>query len=676
MRVITLFPLLLLSLAGIAAELPITDVVLFTSGVGYVQRSGTVTDTATVELTFMTEQINDLLKSLVVLDLNGGTAGSVSYAAKDPVHKTLQAFALDLSDNLSLAQLLTRLRGVRVEVVTTKSIIGKVLGVETRTRKVGDDVFEETYLVLLTDDGIKAVALAEITNLRLLDPKLNQELQEAMKVLASGLDSGRKPVQITFAGKGTRKVLVGYLTEMPLWKTSYRLVLGEKENLLQGWAIVENTSDADWTKVKLSLVSGRPISFIQDLYTPLYVPRPVVVPELYASLRPQRYGATLEEAEAEPEPAEGEGKAEDMDGTRTRVLPSMPPPPRPQTSTPPTPHTGWSAGDLRQSVVTAAVATNLGQAFAYDIKDPVTLPRQQSALLPILAGAVQALPVSIYTPDNQTQHPLYGVQMTNTTGLHLMGGPLTVYRDGVYAGDATIEDVQPGEKRLLAYAIDLGVQAERQSPQNLETILAMKLVHGALTVTRKYRRTTHYTFRVADARDRTLVVEHAFLSGWELVEPKLFDERTDALYRFIRKVPGGGTLKLGVVEERTAIQEYRVVGLDSSVLVDYLQTGNTSKAVQQALQRVIALQAEVRELTRQRTVAEAEIRAISEEQGRLRANMSALDRNSDLYKRYVTKLDDGETRIERLRALITDLYGKIEAKRKELEDYVNGLDLE
>jgi len=231
----------------------------------------------------------------VLLDLDGGQIGTVSYGAKDPITKTLGSFAIDLSDNPTYGQLLNRLRGVQVEV-NGESVadVGTVLGVETKKIAAGkDQVIDVEVLNLLTDGGFRSIRLDEIMYLQVKDDRLNAELRDALKVLATGLDNQRKPVAIAFNGKGERHVIVGYLAETPIWKTSYRLVLGEKENALQGWAVVENTSDADWTNVRLSLVSGRPISFIEDLYSPLYVRRPVVQPQLYASINPVAYQASV-----------------------------------------------------------------------------------------------------------------------------------------------------------------------------------------------------------------------------------------------------------------------------------------------------------------------------------------------------------------------------------------------
>jgi len=653
-----------------AAELPVTGVTLFSSGVGYIQRAGTVTDDAVVQLSFKPEQINDLLKSMVLLDLDGGQIGTVSYGAKDPITKTLGSFAIDLSDNPTYGQLLNRLRGVQVEV-NGESVadVGTVLGVETKKIAAGkDQVIDVEVLNLLTDGGFRSIRLDEIMYLQVKDDRLNAELRDALKVLATGLDNQRKPVAIAFNGKGERHVIVGYLAETPIWKTSYRLVLGEKENALQGWAVVENTSDADWTNVRLSLVSGRPISFIEDLYSPLYVRRPVVQPQLYASINPVAYQASVvggaifgidgTAAEAEDDSNEGgNGQWHAVSGK-------------------PQPESAPMNQLMSQSVQSAAAARDLGQAFEYAIKDPVILPRQQSALIPIVTGPAGAWKISIYNPAVQAQFPLYGLRLKNATGAHLMGGPITVYDGDVYAGDAVIEDMQPDEQRLISYAIDLGVTADHNEGAGTEEILAITLVKGLLNVQRKFRRTVDYTFAIKDGKDRKIMVEHPINPGWDLVAPKEFDENTGDLYRFILPVSAKDGGKLTVTEERTVKESLRVMEMNAETLVSYQKTGKISPAVRDALQKVIQAQGKLTDLRAQRAQKEQRITKIRAGQNDIRQNMDRLDHASDLYKRYVTMLDQQETEILQLQKDIEGLQQQEDAQRKELNDYVAGLNLE
>lgn len=659
-----LFLLLALALGIVpvwAADLPITDIALFSSGVGYFQRTGVVQDTASIQLSFKAEQINDLLKSMVLLDLDGGTVGSVTYGTKDPVSKTLEAFAVNITDNPSLGQLLNRLRGVRVEIQATNTLTGVIVGVETRKKVIKEEVITFEVLNLLTDAGLRSIQLDEITSIRILDERLDRELKEALAVIATGLDNQRKPVVVTFTGTGARRVVVGYLQETPVWKTSYRLVFEDDKKdqaLLQGWAIVENTSDADWSNVRLSLISGRPISFIEDLYTPLYIARPVIQTQRITSIGPVQYEENLEMS---------------LDGDefmpRTGKGPQGPAgPPAPSAT-----DDGPIMGHVRASVASAATASNLGEAFQYAIKDPVTLPRQKSAMLPIITGDVDAWKVSIYNAGVQPKFPLYGLRIKNTTGQHLMGGPITVYHDNRYAGDATFEDLQPGEQRLISYAMDLGVAGERAEDPQRQEVLAINIVAGQLSITRKSLRTVKYTFAVKDGKDRKLIVEHPYLEGWDLVEPAKADERTDTLYRFNLAVSGKDGAKLTVVEEHIDEEMVVLTTMNAPTLLAYINTGKASPQVRNALQKLADMQVQLQNLITQRQLREREINTISEEQNRLRQNMNSLDRGSDLYKRYVTKLGEQETRIETLRTEIADLLQQEQAQRKAIENYVAGL---
>src|SRR5262245_48209536 len=284
--------------AASQATLPLTKIVLYASGVGYFQRDGHIDGYGQIALRFKVDNINDLLKSMIAQDFDGGQVTTVTYDSRDPITRTLKSFAIDLTDNAGLGNLLWQMRGERVEVAAPNLMQGVILGVETKKERVGDkDVIEVEYLTLLTENGLHSIPLPQVQQLRVTNEQLNVELRQALAVLAASHDTQKKTVSLDFNGVGSRRVRVGYIMETPVWKTSYRLVLSETEApFLQGWALVENTTDEDWQDVRLSLISGRPISFTMDMYEPLYAQRPVVVPEVYAALRPQVYGQAMETA--------------------------------------------------------------------------------------------------------------------------------------------------------------------------------------------------------------------------------------------------------------------------------------------------------------------------------------------------------------------------------------------
>ncbi len=289
--------------AETSVQLPIGQVVLFSSGVGYFQREGQIDGDARVDLSFPVSDINDLIKSMVLRDLDGGHISAVSYDSNAPVEKTLQSFAVNLSANPTFGQILNQARGEKVEVVLQQAnaaqsgtMTGSIMGVETKQEAVDKALVNVEQLNMWCADGMRSVKLSELQRVRFLNPIMDNEVRKALDTLTLSHDTQKKAVSINFVGEGKRNVRVGYVIENPIWKTSYRLVLGkEKEDkpFLQGWAVVENATDEDWKDVHMALVAGRPISFQMDLYTPLYVPRPTVVPELFASLRPVTYSGDL-----------------------------------------------------------------------------------------------------------------------------------------------------------------------------------------------------------------------------------------------------------------------------------------------------------------------------------------------------------------------------------------------
>ncbi len=289
---------------------PIRQVILFNSGVGYFQREGDVNGKAQIDLAFPASDVNDLLKSLVLQDLGGGMVSGITYDNQDPVEKTLQAFALDLTFNPTFGQLLNQARGEKVEVsihsaggAPAGSLTGVIVGMESEpaittssdpARSIPAAVTSRDKLNLLTSEGFRSFPLDQIERVHFLSLELQKEFSRALTVLASAHDTQKKHVRLHFSGEGQRKVRVGYVVENPIWKTSYRLALDAAgKAFLQGWALIENVSDNDWNDVRMILVSGRPISYQMDLYPPLYVPRPIVEPELFAALRPPNYNGPI-----------------------------------------------------------------------------------------------------------------------------------------------------------------------------------------------------------------------------------------------------------------------------------------------------------------------------------------------------------------------------------------------
>ncbi len=656
-------------------DLPVTKAMLFSSGVGYFEHSGAVDGDGTVRLSFKTEQINDVLKSMVLMDLDGGTVTSVAYAGNDPVDRALGSFSIDISGQPTLADLLRQLRGAEVVVDT---ITGKILGVEAENRTTGNPpvTVTEHILRLVTDKGIQSVRLSATTSLMFTDKKMQGELNEALALLIGAKDTDRKPVDVRFIGKGKRRVRIGYLVESPVWKTSYRLDLSPEEPLLQGWAIVENTSDNDWKSVNLSLISGRPISFVQDLYTPLYLDRPVVIPELFASLRPRLYEEGIDSGRK----AEKLAESREMDSLLRA---------RRSAATPAAPSAGAGFGgrsesgkdradaafDLGSSVQAMASGSGVGELFQFTIEHPVNMQRRRSAMLPIVNQKVKAEKISIYNARQHATVPLNGVYLTNTTGLKLLSGPVTVFDGSTYAGDAQIGHLAPGEKRLLSYALDLAVTIDPTAASS-NKVTAIKMVRGVLHVTRVTTFTQKYSVKNKATEKRTLIIEHPFVNGRNLVAPKTFEEKTPQVYRFRVPIEASTNGDFIVEEQQPGLQQVVILSASPNSYLAYLSEGVISDAIRQALQKAAAMQNEISQLEGQLNQLIQQKAAIEQGQDRLRKNIETAGRDTQLGKRYLEKLTQEEDDIEKLTGQIQETRAKVNTKRKELADYLNGLNLE
>jgi hypothetical protein len=684
------------SAADPAAELPLKKVVLFNSGVGYYEHHGSVDGDKSIDLKFNVEDVNDLLKSLVPQDLDGGKVSTVTYSSRDPITKTLQTFTVDLTRNPTLAQLLDQVRGEKAEIETSKTITGTILGVEKRKRAVKDEVLEEEFLNLLTDAGLTSVPLAGVQRIKLTNEKLDAELRQALAVLALAHQNDKKTVSLRFNGEGKRRVQVGYVQNAPIWKTSYRLVLSDDAPLLQGWAIVENTTEEDWKDVNLSMVSGRPISFVMDLYQPLYVGRPTVEPELFASLRPQTYGQDMNSRNAEFARKADALKETELDGLAmgrrqisngyANAAPGAPPP-APMAKAAAAPYemqnrgrdraAAW--GDEKRSigiVASAATATDVGEMFQYNIEAPVTLARQKSAMLPIVGEKVKGDKVSIYNPSVHAKHPLNGLRLTNSTKLHLMQGPITVYDDGAYAGDAQIENLAPGTERLISYAMDLDTEVAQAQTQKPSQLTSVKIVKGVLYANNKLEREQTYTAKNSGKKTKSVLIEYPLDASWKLVTPEKPEEKTRDRYRFLVKAEPGKPAELKVKEEQQLSSQFLLTNMDSNQILIYSRAQVTSEAQKKALEEVRTRQLKLSDLRQQLQRLEQQVRIIDQEQARIRQNMNQLDRNSELYQRYVKKFTEQEDGVEKLRMEIKDLEAKIDADMKSLNEYLANLSVD
>jgi hypothetical protein len=530
------------------------------------------------------------------------------------------------------------------------------------------------------------VKLADVQRVRFLNPVMESEIRKALETLALSHDTQKKAVSISFKGEGKRQVRVGYVIESPIWKTSYRLVLAKAKDekpFLQGWSVVENTTDEDWKDIRMALVSGRPISFQMDLYQPLFVQRPVVEPELFASLRPVAYSGGMDRNKAAqtatrmpaPEAAEladeadGERAGKEVHERSKSLAAGL------RGSIKKAAKAGWAGGEDglklgEAGVASAATASKLGDFFQYAIDRPVSLARQKSALLPIVNKDVDGTRVSIYNERTQAKFPLLGLKFKNTSGLHLMQGPITVFEGSNYAGDARILDLQPNEERLLSYAVDLGTEVNPVPATDNGRITEVKAVKGILHTRTRLRESKTYTIKNRNEQDRLVLVEHPVRNDFHLTDKVKPSETASDFYRFEVKVAPGKAEELVVSEEKDFGETVVLTNLNDDQVRHFISQPVTSSKVKAGLQRTIELRWELAKTQREIAEQERQLQVIVQDQTRLRANLKELPSDSPIAKRIVEKFGQQETQVEKYQADIKKLQGQEHSQRKAMEDYL------
>ncbi len=553
---------------------------------------------------------------------------------------------------------------------------------------VGDKttIINDATVSLLTDTGISSVTQTDIRSMEILDKELADELQRALATIAQHRDDRWTTINLGFTGKKERKALVAYTHEAPVWKTSYRLILPDDTDgspTLQGWAIVENDTNEDWNDVRLTLASGRPVSFVMDLQTPLILRRPIVPVPMIALLGPQMYeggyanglasrSRSMDQATTFTVEEGAANYTEDIASFQTKRTPL----PGSIAGRRPTDQAFGgsitSADLINNSAAAGASAGDVGQQFFYTIDAPVSIARGKSSMLPIISAPIEGRRLSIYSWNSTDSRALFGVRLTNNTGLDLAPGPLAVYDSGAYAGDAVIQHVSPGADRLLSYAVDFDLDAHRKENSTHE-ITKIRISKGLIVQTTSSIRTTSYTFTNNDDEPRMVLIEHPKIAGWKILGETTPNEETDSLYRFELPIAAGETEDLKVVVENIRFQRVGLTNMNIAQLQVYVRNGVASKAVLDAVSHAAGIQSKINSLQARFNQLNEETNRVTAEQSRIRKNMNSIERRSDLYTRYIKKLNAQETRLESIDSERQDIQRQRNAAQQELSDFLSGL---
>ncbi|TMJ26393.1 MAG: DUF4139 domain-containing protein [Alphaproteobacteria bacterium] len=631
-----------------AQDLTLKRVMLSSGGLGYFEYEAAVEGDATLKLTVSLDQVDDVLKSLVVYDDKGGVGG-LSLPGKEPLKQAFKDLPFDESSLQSPAALLATLKGAQVSVGGSRAVTGRIVSVasETVSLNEGRATTTRTRITLLTERGLQQFILEEAENLQFADAALREKVAQALAAIQSNRTKEARTLELAARGQGRRTIRVAYIVEAPVWKASYRMTLpadpAAARSALQGWATLENLSGQDWRDIELTLVSGRPVAFHQALYEAYYVTRPEVPVEVAGRLMPNvdRGGVAVAEkaAPAAPAPAMNDFRNRQQQRGVAEVASAPPPPP--------------VAGSADQFE-----ATDAATQVVFKFPRPVSVENGRTLSIPILDRQVPAQRLALY---------------------QLPPGILTIYeRDKAgnvaYVGDARLSGFPVGETRLLAYALDEKITIERDAAQT-DRIASGTIAGGVLRYSRLLRHTTTYRARGPAKEPRQLVIVQRRLQGWTLVKPESKAvEISEGNYRIPLQLPGGdktGTFE--IVQEQTQQQELRLADSAADQIRVFAQAQEFDAKTREALGKILQLQQAVAEAQRQMTRIDTERQQIVQEQARLRDNLARVPANSDLQRRYLATLDKQETDLEALAKRRAEAEKAVEAARDALRAYVSQL---
>jgi hypothetical protein len=674
--------------------LPIRRVILYSNGVAYIERRGFVSGNAEVNLSFKQSQVDDVLKSMIVLDLGQGKIGAVSYNSSAPVSARMSEIPFSVNpvtaEGGGIAGVLSQLQGAKVAVASAKGVvIGSVLTVERKTIRSEKESSITNVLVIASESGeISSFDLNDVKSIKLLDEGTRKDLNEFANATASARRLDAKTITVTSEGSGQREMIVSYTIAAPIWKTTYRVVLDEAgKPFFQGWAIVDNVSEEYWEGVQMSLVSGSPISFIQNLQKPFYRYRPVVPTPQDLQLQPQVYepqgsssniqtNISSQKIEALPKGVDVTSVLKSVPGARNQNLSG-----------------GFSVdgasgaentftvdgqevsnyrtGTLnsnnmmlsqtkvsdaligaKSGVSATATGDEIGDLFEYRIDRPVTVMRNRSALIPIVQTKMDGERVSVYNETVRQDRPLSGVLLKNMTSLTLEAGSMTVIDGNAYAGEALMERLKSKEQRLISFALDLGTHVRVRSKGDREPAKLIKAVNGVFQV--HYFQSSEKVYQISNQTDRpkVLYIEYPIRDGWELSEnsPKP-DYQTQRYYRFRVELKGLEEKEITISLRQPLMDTYQLTSLSKNELEMFVARRYINEETRTKLTKLINIRTSIAQLDGKLGAFDDEVEKIEADQKRLRENIESLSKTTEaktLIARYIAKAGEQETRLEEM----------------------------
>jgi hypothetical protein len=678
-----------------AAEVPLKKVSLYSSGVGFFEHIGVVDGNAAIALPFNINGINDALKSLVIREEGGASTGAapqVNYPSENTYWKTLQSLKIDVSGNRGIAEILQSLKGAEVSITTPAQVLlpvpvtGRIVNAEAREyiQPQNGGKTAELTVTLSTSSGLSVIPLKDIRHISFKDKEIEADLNRALNLIGSYNEGGSRDLLINAPGSGRRNVNISYVIPAPVWKVSYRLDLSSGEPFLQGWAIVDNDGDIDWDGVELSLVTGRQASFIQNLYEPYYQNRPNVPLNIAGAAEARVYedGYSYEQGAAPvAENFALRKSANDSTGApEGRALFAQAAPQMAERAQADSAAYGFIGGGGRTGrAAPQAEGRAAGDQFEYRFQKPVSLPRRQSAMLPIIEAPVAIKKTLIFSgsngrADGSISNPQISAELTNNTGMKLPAGPITVFDGGAYAGDALLNFFPEGEKRYISFGDDLSVSGSSNTASS-RFVQSVRAAGGILYFNRSLRRVCTYTLLNGSSEAKEIVIEHPITRGAALSEPEKAESQTLNHYRFERALPASGQLTFSVVEETPIEETVMLARLGVDALVSYSSNQELPQNVRDAFAEALALRRAAEKETTSLAQAQERYTRLTAEQERIRKNLEAAGRETQAGKDYLSRIAALDGEIDACVKQSEEAKERAQAEKEKYEDFIKNLEL-
>ena len=630
---------------------PLKNVTLYSSGVAYYEHEGEASGDSRIGLSFTPEQINDVLKSLIVSD-SAAKNISVAYQSEDALRKILESLSVNLSEVSDLADILYAQRGAELEVVTgekaAEKLVGKILTVDRREREAGGDT-----LSLFASDGVHILPFKEIRSFRFTDPKRGEDLNTALSVLLRSSSASKKNLSVLIDAAEKRTVRLAYVMESPVWKPTYRIDAGSGTAEFQAWAIVDNSTDIDWNAVRLTLTTGRPVGFKQDLYPPYYTYRPTLPLMAGAAAAAETYDS-----------AYGEADEAYKEASSSRMMMSMN-----KVST----ESASVYGDSIREAVNGNIATSDASAetFTFTPVKPVTIGRQESVMIPIAAVKLPAEKFSVFSNMHlrENTHPKFCVRIENTSGMKFPAGPVSVSSEGAYAGDAVLEFLPAGDTRIIGYGDDMEVNGSltKKTSSSIDTV---KIAGGLLHTTKKRVYDSTYTIKNSAAKSRKVLIEHPITGNAALVATKALLEKTPALYRFTLSVDKNSTGTLTVSESEIVETTAALIKMSVNDFIACSSDADMPKEVRKAFEDIAAKKAKLDEAKSAYEKLSADYKNTGDEQKRARENLEATGSSTAQGKQFLDKLMRLESELDSLKTKTEGARANLDKAEKDFSDYL------